>query len=343
MDFFITLSSLLLIFIILPVCVGSIFNISQNKDAFKFLVALIYGFIFMLAIYELLYVPLIFVNPNHDLLSYTWLAVVVTTSIILFVLRRREIFNAFKNKFHSIKKINPLFIVALILILFQAFMLSYYMHEDIDDAQYIGSAVYAYSMNDFRTPMVDITYGVLLPRYAFASLSSFYATLSKFTDMHPAILAHTVVPFIFIIYSYIVYYLIAKKIFPKNSTAQALLLIILSVLNIFGNTSVYTQSTFMLIRIWQGKALLASFIIPLLLLIFLNIESSDEKKYWFALFVCTTAACAASSMGVILSLIIVTLFIITDLIIRRKPIRSLYFSGSYIMPAIISIFALWLK
>ena len=67
-------------------------------------------------------------------------------------------------------------------------------------------------------------------------------------------------------------------------------MIIMALLQIFGNVSIYTNETFFLTRTWQGKAVAASFVIPATIWLLLWIfdgkdggngrESAGNVKFW---------------------------------------------------------------
>ena len=76
-----------------------------------------------------------------------------------------------------------------------------------------------------------------------------------------------------------VYYLIAIKLFKGKQKDVAYFMLFFSVFNLFANFSLRSVSTFMLFRIWQGKATLCSFIVPLVYYVFmLFIEESNKYK-----------------------------------------------------------------
>ena len=72
---------------------------------------------------------------------------------------------------------------------------------------------------------------------------------------------------IFIPMSYGVAYMIAKRIFGDARLEISLFMVLYAVLQQYGYVSVYTASTFLLFRIWQGKAMLANVFLPCLLLL----------------------------------------------------------------------------
>ena len=70
----------------------------------------------------------------------------------------------------------------------------------------------------------------------------------------------------------------------------------------------YSQATFSLIRIWQGKAAIAAIMIPLFLLLLLELQEKDSVANWLWLATAACAACLFSGMGVALSAIMVAIY-----------------------------------
>ena len=128
------------------------------------------------------------------------------------------------------------------------------------------------------------------------------AFYSDMVHMHAAVVAHTVEPVFFLLISYLVYWKIGRKLFDKDDRKVGLFLLFLVLIQMFSYYSVYTQGTFLSIRIWQGKALLASFVLPA---IFLQAKECMETNRmcgaWVTLFLMMTSACLVSGMGIMLA------------------------------------------
>lgn len=77
---------------------------------------------------------------------------------------------------------------------------------------------------------------------------------------------------------------------------------LVSMVHLFSYYSIYTQGTFLLLRIWQGKAFLAAVLLPG---IFYSVLCLNEKTAGKAerglLAVLALSACLVSSMGIMLA------------------------------------------
>lgn len=67
----------------------------------------------------------------------------------------------------------------------------------------------------------------------------------------------------------------------------------------YGYSSTHTISALMLLRIWQGKALVASLFIPMMFYLICELLEKNEKKIWYAVTALTGLAGAlASGIGI---------------------------------------------
>lgn len=81
----------------------------------------------------------------------------------------------------------------------------------------------------------------------------------------------------------------------------------------------------MLVRIWQGKAVLAAVILPFLIYLGLALVLEDQPEYpWLLLAMANLAACHVSSMGIMLAPVVTGLFVLLALVKNRSPRRFLY-------------------
>lgn len=153
------------------------------------------------------------------------------------------------------------------------------MSFDGDDAEYVAQSLVTqqsetmYLIKPYTggTTSLDI-------RHSLAILPVWVAYVGKMTGIHTTILAHSILPFVWIPLTYMVFYEIGKHLLEQKEEYLPAFMGLMALLQIFGNVSIYTNETFFLTRTWQGKAVAASFVIPvtlwLLLLLF------DRKQEW---------------------------------------------------------------
>jgi len=251
----------------------------------------------------------------------------------------------FSHNFQLMKSLPWFTIFVIILVLGQAFILARYMHEDADDAFYVGAANTdattdtIFQIDPYTGLAYDLTPGLSITavpsRYVLSPFPTFIALLSKLVYAHPAIVAHTIIPAVLIPLSYAILALFGERLFPEKPKAVMLFLLFLCVLNIFGFVSVYTNSTFLLFRIWQGKAVLANIVLPATLYFAFRAMSGNRNfGEWVMLFACALAACLTSSMGIVLTpIMIVCLGLV--FVVRNKTLRMLKYAFICCFPCII--------
>lgn len=217
---------------------------------------------------------------------------------------------------------------------FQLYKAAAYVSFDGDDAYYVVESLIA--------QQADVMYRILPytgrptdldVRHALAVFPMWIAYVAERSGIHATIVSHLIMPFVLIPLSYLVYYEIGKLLFNRADEQSAegfgsvpgsddgtlfcrenlpVFMILMSLFQIFGNVSIYTNETFFLTRTWQGKAVAGSLVIPALFWIFLQLRGSGEKRrtdpgVWL-LFVCVNmTAGICSSIAVFLVSILTAL------------------------------------
>lgn len=218
-------------------------------------------------------------------------------------------------------------LIAFLLIAAQILVSSLLAHMDADDAFYVGMATTAehtdtiFSVN----PYTGNPYKKLPSRYVLSPFPIFLAMISQLCGgLHPAILAHVIFPAVFLILSYVVLYQFARLFFPEDADARGIFLILGCVLTWFSGFSVYTSGNFQMIRIWQGKGLLAAALLPCTIwLCMKNVMKKEPELPWLFLLLANGACCLVSSMGILLSPVVVGLFAVMGALRFRDPKRMI--------------------
>ena len=314
---------LLFIFIfVFPVIVGKLLSdiFFENESRWFWLLN---GWVMLFSTFEIVAVPAILLKKTLDELCVRYSVALLFVVILLLIIRK---FKGLKKK-KSIpkKKWNGLEIVMMIcsigIIVFQVFFVVWKTHMDADDTFYIGHAVTSLETNlmFLIDPYTGAPLNILPINYVLSPLPMFWAYVSYMTGVHPAIVAHVFIPIIFIPMAYSIVYLIAKRIFGDTRLEIGLFIVLYVILQQYGFVSVYTASTFLLFRIWQGKAMLANVFLPLLFLLTDIILQKDSKKWRVVmLLLASLATCCCSSMGVILGGIEMSLLVVVYFFTSKK-------------------------
>lgn len=155
--------------------------------------------------------------------------------------------------------------------------------------------------------------------------------------MHPAILMHTILPLFLIPAAYMVSFLIADVLFDGNKDDIWYFMLFLSVFHMFANFSVRSSSTFLLFRIWQGKAMLCCVFLPMALYAYMRCAKWRRGRDWLLLMFTVVASMLSSTMGIILvpallaSLVIVTLF-------TKRDFKVVLCTGLCIVPCLFELY-----
>ena len=191
----------------------------------------------------------------------------------------------------------------------QCFRLAY---ADGDDAFYVATAAIAEESNTMYMKLA-YTGGTtgLDVRYGLAPFPIWIAFLARITGIQTVTVAQVLVPPVMIGMAYGVYYLLGSRLFAKHKERLPLFLIFAELLVLFGDYSMYTPEKFLIARSRQGKAALCAIIIPFLIyLLLVLLEKLEERQklsltYWCVLVCSLTVACLSSTLGAVLTCMLV--------------------------------------
>ncbi|MFR3947579.1 MAG: DUF6077 domain-containing protein [Ruminococcus sp.] len=274
---------------------------------------LLAGYTLLFAITELLSLTMIFTKQPLHLLTVTYGAVAGVLAFLgvwsLYKKRQKETgkcagtycskrarrvrcFQAADRKFFRFEKflqktgISSELVVAGILILFQLVVVVLYAHMDEDDAFYVGTATTAVETDSLYAynPYTGAAYNVLPSRYILSPFPAFLAVTSRLCGgLHPAIVAHTVFPAVFVFLAYVVLFQYSRIFFKGKAGEQGIFMILCAVILWFCGYSVYNSEIFTMGRIWQGKAVLAGVFLPFLFLLCMEIFMQEKPEYPWSL------------------------------------------------------------
>ena len=289
------------------------------------------GITIMLAIFQLLAVPMILLRMKLTWLIMCWV-LAMGILIMLFIYRIKRQNTALKDTSGKEREKSLtrtcLMAGAVALIFFQMYMYAAYQQMDEDDSRFIVTALEAVEnnimyLNDPATGELLDGFEGELAKDVTSPWAMFIAMTSQITHIHPAILGHTIIPVILVLMAYLIYWNLAKHFFGEREEECWFFLILASILNIFGNASIYTSFTFFLSRLWQGKAVVAGVFLPLMLFWLLKIyQKPDCKEYYIRLLIVNTGSCLMSGMGIALGAFFVGLFGGT-MALLKKDLRML--------------------
>lgn len=322
----------LVFLVIVPIIVGEFFTKSEEKP--HFLYAFIYGNILEMAIFFVISIPLILLKAHFTTLVYLYMFILTVVTILSIKFNKDKILSkhliiTFKPKFSIYK------LVAFALIFLQLFIKIKYANVNNDDSSFVTLSTDMIQSNTMY--LVDANGNMsnsISPRRALAPLSAYFAFYSQILHIHVTILTHTIVPIVYLVLAYSVYYCFAKKVFKDDEDSIFIFLSLLCMLNLFA-FSVKGYNRYLILYTWFGRAILAGIILPLIWTVQFDAMKNEKNIIeWFKLFSCTLAGCLCSSMAVpLVSISLVALSLISG--VRDKKISYFIKSCVCIIPCAI--------
>lgn len=269
------------------------------------------GQMFLWAGFQIICVPLILIHRNNNFRHLCMLFGGFMAAALLMALgvevRRRK-----RQRTLSVEKRNPekdkaalvLWLLVFGLLLLQQVLAVTMAYEEGDDAYYVATAVITESSDTMYQilPYTGFATG-LDARHGLAPFPVWVAFLSRLSGVHAAAVSQVVLPIVLIAMAYSVFFLIGKSLLGDNRRGVPLFLLFIEFLVMFGGQSLYTSENFLLVRTAQGKAVLASIVIPFLVWLLLTSAERLQRgekvglAYWLLLGVTMVSGCLCSAQG----------------------------------------------
>jgi len=265
------------------------------------------------------------------------LAVIMVVILLFCVTINRNFLENVQSKTRRTVAIEEKIILvsSLLVCALQIVMTCIKYRSDGDDAFYVGNS--AAFLNDIILNWYDASTGIKtiapLSMYNNQIWEVFLSFMSKMTGIEPVIFIHTVLIPVLICISASAYLMLGKKIFEKRTSAH-LFYILISLYHFMGGCSVYSQGSFLLSRIWQGKAVYLNIVLPILMVWMLDIfENPKNKLNYLKISCCMLAGLALnpSSMYVLGFEILAMLMVIA----MKKRSASVF---RFAIPVVVMVF-----
>ncbi len=324
---------LVLLLILAPLGTGLIVNRYMDRENRSIGVSYVSGFFILLAAFQLLAVPIVFLDP-WGFGNIVKIFNVVTTLLTGFgVIGTLHLWRKEGGVFHKTtgwkqkgKIEKTQWVIVFILMIFQVFMAVTHASFDGDDAYYVVQSVITDETNTLYRilPYTGLSTNLDM-RHSMAVFPLWISYIARMTGIHATIVSHTILPVILIPLTYLIYYEIGKKLFKEKREQLPSYMIFTCMLQIFGNVSIYNNATFFLMRTWQGKSMLANVVIPGIFMILLWLfEGGPEKRgkrngMWFLLFTINIVAAMMSTASVFLNTILIAVMAIVFCIQEKNP------------------------
>ncbi len=312
-------------FLVIPFLIGMLYNKFVTKNITEIISNWVSGFVLSFGYYLLLVLPALLFKLSLTMVSTIYMISLFIISVVSVWINRKEVKVFGQAVLQKMKGTPILAILPVVVIALQIYVYVAYVHQDADDAFYVGTATAAVETDTIfqYNPYNGKLYKNYPMRYVLSPFPIYIATLSQVAGIHPAVMTHTVLPGLFLLLSYSVYALLGKELFHGDRKKNALFIFFIGVIAIFLHTSIRTQSSFMLMRIWQGKAFLTAMLLPFVFYLEYRVISGKWKKTeWIMVLFAMLSCCLVSSMGIMLGAIMVGIMGLLDAF-YKKDIRRL--------------------
>lgn len=315
--------------LLIPFCIGLVPLSLLSEQRRSVGCGILGGYFLMWALFEVVCIPMVVKGGYHNFSIacriFSVLAILLAAVGVLCFCRHAKMGESMlgsrskaqgqQNSLAAQKKGRPLpcgweigmeWLLFLILVGFQLYKSLSCASFDGDDAYYVVESLIAQQSDTMYTRLPYTGRATSLDvRHALAVFPMWVAFIAVRIDVHATIVSHMIMPVVLILLAYLLYYEIGRVLF-KDRESRVIFLIVMALLQIFGNVSIYTNETFFLTRTWQGKAVAGSLVIPavfwLLLLLFEDRKKGEraEKGLWLMLVCLNMTAGICSSIAVFL-------------------------------------------
>lgn len=275
---------------IVPFGIGALISTVFSVKNSIILKNYLFGLIIYFSVFHVLIVTNMFtVNDFYQVctqfICVTVLLAVAGVTAVIFKLVKAK-----KNKSVAMEQIMPsengkqkvenivLWLMFFSVLAFQLIQTVRLTFPDGDDAYYVGVATYGVNVPKMysKIPYTGET-TVFDSRHCLAPFPYVISFLARMSGISAVTIAHSVLPVCFILFAYGIHFLISKEL-CREKREVALFMLLISVLFLFGNYSVYSMETFLLTRTRQGKASLGSFALIIGFYLFILLAKNLEGK-----------------------------------------------------------------
>ena len=323
--------------LIVPFLLGSLISHgTEGKNGIRIGANIVYGFAVMCAVFQLMAVPMILLKiPFHVVkLGFIVICLLLSVLAILLMIKKGRTgqkleTSSFIKTITSDKVTLLIWIMAIVIIVFEALLLTFRMHIDTDDSRFLAEALEAVEKNTMllHHPITGHFYNVPAGEQVkdiTAPYPIFLGLIGELFSMHPTIAAHSVLPMLYIPLCYVVLNIISGYFFPGNIRARGIFMLFMATMYLFAFETIYSAGYTLLTIIWQGRSVVAMIMLPLAWYILMRMMSSEKITGWMyiVLFIVLIANAMLSNMGALFS-VLLALAYFAVIIIKNRSVNQL--------------------
>lgn len=228
-----------------------------------------------------------------------------------------------EKKRHSVSDYIFLTLMLLVIgvVIYQSIVLQ---RSDADDSRFVVNAV-----DMVRTDRMLLTnpatggelssFKVELAKDAVAPWAVYQASVAKWIGVSPTVVMHSVFPVLLVILVSLAYYLLVGKLSKGDLGGRCFFVFLCWLVNIYGYYSIYSSEAFAMTRSWQGKAVVASFAIPMMLYMFFRLFDHPKSiGRYICLLGANLSMCFLSSMGIIIGAVMLACYAVVYAVAKKQ-------------------------
>ena len=304
----------------------------------------LFGHITMWAICQFITVPLVLLKADFRVLVV--LLTIIYVGYILYGLIRKYTCKVFL-KIETIDKNEKILDnIAIVIMIFAVFILLlacvFLQHTDADDSRFVVNSVDTFRTN--RMLLTDVNTGLPIDTWigdlnkdVSSPWAIYCAYLAKVMLSHPTIVMHTILTPVLLLLACSTYWILSEQFIGNDILHRCIFVCIVILVQIYGCHSIFSSETFLLTRLWQGKAVVAGVGIPALIWQFVSMYYEEKyKRQIIRLVVTDVAMCLLSNMGIILGFFLIGCY---GLVygIEKKSFKYMIYTWLACIPSIIYI------
>lgn len=262
----------------------------------------LFGFLYYFIFFGLFALPAIFTHQPLSTLTHTWMGFTGIVTILSTVFTFKYMLEQAKSLPEKLKSHGWMFFVLAFAVILQMMFVFTHIDGSADASYYIGKVttdVYTNTLGHFD-PYTGAQLTQLDGRRAIACFPEYNAVISQFFHLHPLKQAKLIMPEIIILTVNIIYYQIGLFLFDNNKKKASGMVFFTALIDLYSYT-IYTSSTFLLTRTYEGKSILANIIIPGMIFAFLILWKKGHTPLCKLLFLgLSISSCIFSSSSMLI-------------------------------------------
>lgn len=281
---------------------GTLVLKGMKKEKVTLSLAAVTGYFVYFALFEVIGLVMTFTYQSLTTLTYVMSGILAAAILAAVIWGGKDWLRQIRGIREALREHSWMFLLLAAAVLFQCYAVAVYSDASADAAYYVGianTAVYTDTLQKY-SPYTGAALSKFMARYVFSCYPLHNAFVSRLTGIPVILQARTVMPVVNALVANLIWYGIGRCLFPGKSRKQAdLFVVFVCVIQLFCDT-IYQPGTFFFTRLYEGKAILANLVLPMILCCSLRLYRNDrDKTIWIDLFFCNLAAVGFSGSAMI--------------------------------------------